>query len=315
MSKSDSKKKIRIGTRATPLAIKQAEIVAKQLVAHNLIGGKDIEIIAMKSAGDLVTSSIGPYDGKGLFTKEIDQALLDERVDIAAHSLKDVESNIAEGISIFGTLEREDPRDALVTINKISSIDDLKNGCLIGTSAPRREAIIRSIRKDIKIIEYRGNFETRVKKLENCEVDATFLAMAGIKRLTYAGCNILPLPTNIMIPAAGQGIICLLARKSDNFIIDIINKISHQPSYLLSKVERVIIEKFEGSCYQPIAVFAQFIDTSNIEISTFISDKSGAKKMEIKEICQTPNAYQVAGEMGEKLLEYYNKFLIDQTIS
>ena len=170
------KRKIRIGTRATNLAIRQAEILADAIINRNLAEKENIEIIKIKSSGDIITSSIGPYDGKSLFTKEIDQALVDSKIDIAAHSVKDLESYLLDGIALLGVLKRMDPRDALITNEDIKSIDGLPQDSLVGTASPRRGAILKSIRRDINIIEFRGNFETRIRKLKNKEVDATLLA-------------------------------------------------------------------------------------------------------------------------------------------
>ena len=220
------KRKIRIGTRATNLAIRQAEILAGAIINRNLAEKENIEIIKIKSSGDIITSSIGPYDGKSLFTKEIDQALADKKIDIAAHSVKDLESYLLDGIALLGVLKRMDPRDALITNEDIKSIDGLPQDSLVGTSSPRRGAILKSIRRDINIIEFRGNFETRIRKLKNKEVDATLLAMAGIQRLNFSECSILPFETDFMIPAAGQGAIGMVARTDDEEVIEIMKKMA-----------------------------------------------------------------------------------------
>ena len=314
MPKSDSNKKLRIGTRATKLAIKQAEILSQEIINKGIEKKDNIEIITIKSSGDYVSASIGPYDGKLLFTKEIDQALIDNRIDIAAHSVKDIESNLFDGLELYGVLEREDPRDALITANKIKNIEDLPQNCLLGTSSPRREAIIRSIRNDIRVIEYRGNFETRIKKLINNEVDATFLAMAGIKRLGYEGCYILPIDTNKFLPAAGQGAIGLIARKDDEIMKDEIETINHQNSYITILAERKVHEKFGGSCYQPIAIFSRFLNENEVSIDAMISNKSGSKNFYLSKIGSKSSIINIAGDIGQKLLEYYNKSLSNDSI-
>ena len=264
MSPSKSTRKIRIGTRATNLAIRQAEILAGAIINKNLAKEEDIEIIKIKSSGDIITSSIGPYDGKSLFTKEIDQALIEDRVDIAAHSVKDIESFLPDGIDLLGVLKRMDPRDALITNENIKSIDELPNNCLVGTSSPRRGAILKSLRQDLNIIEFRGNFETRIKKLQNKEVDATLLAMAGIQRLNFVESNILPFETDVMIPAAGQGAIGMVARTNDKEIIEIISDLNHIESFTCTLAERMVLQNFGGSCFQPIAAFANFDDDAKI---------------------------------------------------
>ena len=158
--------------------------------------------------------------------------------------MKDIESFLPDGIDLLGVLKRMDPRDALITNENIKSIDELPDNCLVGTASPRRGAILKSLRQDVNIIEFRGNFETRIKKLQNKEVDATFLAMAGIQRLNFAGSNILPFETDVMIPAAGQGAIGMVARTDDKEIIEIISDLNHIESFTCILAERMVLTKF-----------------------------------------------------------------------
>ena len=311
MPKSDSNKSIRIGTRATKLAIRQAEILSQEIINKKIAKIDNIEIIPIKSSGDYVSASIGPYDGKLLFTKEIDQALIDKRIDIAAHSVKDLESNLAAELELHGVLEREDPRDALITVDKFDNIDDLPRNCLIGSASPRREAIIRSIREDVRVIEYRGNFETRIKKLLGKEVDATFLAMAGIKRLNYKGCYILPIETREFLPAAGQGAIGLIIRKDDMRAREIVTKLNHQQSYDCIQVERKVMEKFGGSCFQPLAIHAYYLKNDEITIDAVIYSKSGSKNLHLSGNGTSLTIFDIAGDIGQRLLNYYNEHLLN----
>ena len=314
MSDLKSKKILRIGTRGTNLAVKQAEILANNIITKKICSANDIEIIKIKSSGDLVGSSIGPYDGKGLFTKEIDQALLDDKIDIAAHSTKDIESTITDGLDLFGVLEREDPRDALITTNSLTSIENLPGNCLVGTSSPRRGAIIKSIREDIDVIEFRGNFETRIRKLIDKEVDATFLAMAGINRLSFKDCHILPIDTDTMTPAAGQGAIGLVAKIDDQRVIDIIQKLNHNESFTCILAERLVLEKFGGSCFQPIAIYSHYTGINEISITAMISNTNGSKTFKIKEVASEETIFDIASDIGQKLLKYYQEELSKATI-
>ncbi len=309
MASITSMRKIRIGTRSTNLAMRQAEILAGAITNRNLAKEENIEIIKIKSSGDIITSSIGPYDGKRLFTKEIDQALVDNKIDIAAHSVKDLESYLLDEIDLLGVLKRMDPRDALITNKKIKSIDELPKNSLVGTSSPRRSAILKSIRSDINIIEFRGNFETRIRKLMDKEVDGTFLAMAGIQRLNFSDCNIMPLETDFMIPAAGQGAIGMVARKDDSEIIDIIDQLNHIESYICICAERKVLESFGGSCFQPIAAFANFDDDEKITINTMISSDDGTLYENIMEYAKRDTVMDIAGDIGRRLLEYFDKSL------
>jgi len=303
--------KIIIGTRASPLALKQANLISIQLIMNNIINKEDIIIKTIKTSGDIIDKNkLNQYDGKGLFTKEIDKALIEGEIDIASHSVKDIESNLIEGIQISGVLTRDDSRDALVSLDNIQSIEDLKINALVGTSSPRRAAIIKSLRPDIIIKDFRGNFNTRIKKLENNEVDATFLAMAGINRLNFNKNYIAPISINVMIPAAGQGIIGLVTRKNDFKTNKIVNKINNEITFLLAEAERCAVSVFGGSCMQPIAVNAIIEDKNFINIRAMISNNDGSKIFNISKKDSIQNYKELSYDIGNSLLDYYNKNII-----
>jgi hydroxymethylbilane synthase len=303
--------KIIIGTRASPLALKQAKLVSSQLIMNNTINKEDIIIKTINTTGDIVNkNSLNPFDGKGLFTKEIDRALIDGEIDIAAHSAKDIESGLIEGIQISGVLVRDDPRDALVSLGNVKSIEDLKINALVGTSSPRRAAIIKSLRPDIRIKDFRGNFDTRIRKLEDNEVDATILAMAGINRLGFNKNYISPIDVNKMIPAAGQGIIGLITRKNDNRINKIVDGINDKVTFLLAKAERCAVSVLGGSCMQPIGVNATIENENIINIRAMIANEDGSKIFSINKKDSIHNYKELSYNIGISLLDYYNEHLI-----
>ena len=303
--------KIIIGTRASPLALKQAKLVSSQLIMNNKINKEDIIIKIINTSGDFIDkNSLNKFDGKGLFTKEIDRALVNGEIDIAAHSVKDIESDLIEGIQISGVLVRDDPRDALVSVGKVESIEDLKINALVGTSSPRRAAIVKSMRPDIIIKNFRGNFDTRIKKLEDNEVDATFLAMAGINRLNFNKNYISPISINKMIPAAGQGIIGLTTRINDDRINKIVDGINDEITFLLAKAERCAVSVFGGSCMQPIGVNAIIDDENLINIRAMIASEDGSNVFNINKQDSIQNYEELSYDIGRSLLDYYNKHLI-----
>ncbi len=198
---------LRIGTRGSPLAMVQAKTVRSRLAAATGVKEDSIELVVIRTTGDIIQDrTLAEEGGKGLFTKEIEEALLDQRVDLAVHSAKDMPTILPEGLMLAACLEREDPRDVFIS-RKARTLAELPHGASLGTTSPRRQAIAKRMRPDLTIVPLRGNVETRLRKLDNGDVDATLLALAGLKRL-----GLTEHATNIMsaeefLPAAGQGAI------------------------------------------------------------------------------------------------------------
>ena len=204
MSKGSYPEKLIIGTRGSPLALAQANEVRNKLLSLNQIDPEKVKIEIIKTSGDkFLNTSLSKIGGKGLFTKEIQQALIDKRIDIAVHSMKDVETDLPEKLVISTILKREDVRDSFIS-RRYSSIADLPLGSVVGTSSLRRKAQLLNKRKDLKVVEFRGNVQKRLEKLDNNVAVATFLATAGLNRL---GLNELinPISTDEMLPAVAQG--------------------------------------------------------------------------------------------------------------
>lgn len=245
-------KRLRLGTRSSPLAMAQANQIADGIrTASN--GAFTCEIVSFTTTGDqLTTERLINSGGKGLFTRELDDALTRGDLDLTVHSLKDVPSVLPPGQIFAAFPEREDPRDGFLS-RKATSIQGLPEGALLGTASLRREAQALALRPDLKVVTFRGNVATRMRKLEEGLADATFLAMAGLARLGMAGAAT-PVPLEDMLPAAGQGIIGVVVRDdADTELVDVLTQLSHEPSRAAAIAERAFLEKLDGSCRTPIA--------------------------------------------------------------
>lgn len=245
---------LKIGTRGSPLALYQARLIASRL--KQVSGGKLTgEIITFSTKGDqLTTERLINSGGKGLFTREIDRAVDAGECDIGVHSLKDVPSDLPESQELVAFPKRADPRDGLVTLSGIGNLADLPEGATIGTASLRREAQALALRPDLKVISFRGSVQTRLKKLEAGEADATFLAMAGLERLELAD-SATPIAVEEMMPAAGQGIITVAARP--DHLSDLANtalaQVDDASTRLAATAERAFLAELDGSCRTAMA--------------------------------------------------------------
>lgn len=249
---------VRIGTRGSQLALAQAsEVKARLAAAHEALRDPEaVEIVVISTTGDRVQDRpLAEIGGKGLFTKEIEEGLLDGSIDIAVHSMKDVPTALPDGLVIDCILEREDARDAFLS-EKASGIDDLPAGSVIGTSSLRRQALILSRRPDLKVVSFRGNVGTRLRKLENGDVDATLLAMAGLNRLAIQQAGTTPIPADVMLPAVAQGAIGIERRQADDRIAGLLAPLNHSESTIRVTAERAMLAELDGSCRTPIAAHA-----------------------------------------------------------
>ncbi len=249
--------KIRIGTRGSPLALAQArEVVARLTKAHKLAEGA-CEIVVIKTSGDRITDRpLAEEGGKGLFTKEIEEALLDRSIDLAVHSMKDMTTVLPAGLTIGAALKREDPRDAFVSL-KYGSLAEVPAGAVIGTSSLRRQAQVLHRRPDLKIVPLRGNVATRLKKLAEGAADGTFLACAGLKRLGLAEHIREPVSSEIMLPAAAQGAIAIELRADDADTAQLVAPLNDAATALCVAAERAFLARLDGSCRTPIAGLAE----------------------------------------------------------
>ena len=254
----DPKSPLRIGTRGSPLALAQAYETRERLsIAFGLSLGS-FEIVVIKTTGDKVLNRpLKEIGGKGLFTKEIEEALLQESIDIAVHSMKDMPVQQPDGLILDTFLPREDVRDAFVSrIHK--SLADIPQGATVGTSSLRRKAQLMSKRPDLKIVEFRGNVQTRLKKLDDGVAECTFLAVAGLNRLNMEDIITAPISTDEMLPAVAQGAIGIERREKDIKVATMLEAIHNSTTGLLLSAERAFLEALDGSCETPIAGLAEF---------------------------------------------------------
>ena len=255
MSKGSYPEKLIIGTRGSPLALAQANEVRNKLLSFNQIDPEKIKIEIIKTSGDkFLNTSLSKIGGKGLFTKEIQQALIDQRIDIAVHSMKDVETDLPEKLVISTILKREDVRDSFIS-RRYSSIADLPLGSVVGTSSLRRKAQLLNKRKDLKVVEFRGNVQKRLEKLDNNVAVATFLATAGLNRLGLVEL-INPISTDEMLPAVAQGAVGiehLRSEKMEEFLAPLNDSVSKKRV----EAERAFLRELDGSCRTPIGGLAQ----------------------------------------------------------
>ena len=248
--------KIRIGTRGSPLALAQARQVAARLQAAHDLAPDQCELVVIKTTGDRITDRpLIEAGGKGLFTKELEEALFAGDIDLAVHSMKDMPAILPQGLGIRAILEREDPRDAFVSL-KYPSLDAMPAGALIGTSSPRRQAQVLRARPDLRVVGFRGNVETRLRKLEEGVADATFLACAGLNRLGLSQHITAAMPTEVMLPAVAQGAIGIEIRAADDATARLIAPLNHAATALCVTAERAYLAQLEGSCRTPIAGYA-----------------------------------------------------------
>src|ERR671922_1716941 len=249
--------KIRIGTRGSPLALAQAHEVRQRLqIAHGL-ANSDLEIRTIRTSGDRIQDRpLSEVGGKGLFTKEIEEGLLSGGIDLAVHSTKDMQTVLPSGLTISAVLPREDVRDAFISI-KYVSLADLPPAATVGTSSLRRQAQVRRLRPDLQTIEFRGNVETRLKKLQDGAVDATLLAAAGLNRLGKADRITAYLPVEDMLPAVGQGAIAVEVRSDDAATRMLLAPLNDEATALCIAAERAFLAQLDGSCRTPIARLAE----------------------------------------------------------
>lgn len=266
---------IRIGTRGSALALAQANEVRDRLLAsHPHFEAASIEIVPIKTTGDrILDKNLSEIGGKGLFTKEIEEALIAKTIDIAVHSMKDMPAIIPEGLNIACILPREDPRDAFVS-HKYASIGSLPQGAVVGTSSSRRQAQLLAMRPDLEIIPFRGNIGKRIEKLQHGMADAIILAVAGLNRISMQREITAIIPTETMLPAVAQGAIGIECREGDAPILEMLGTIHDTDTALRINAERAFLTVLEGSCRTPIAAYAELAD-NKIFLQALIASTDG----------------------------------------
>jgi len=274
---------LRIGTRGSPLALAQAyETREKLIAAFPELGGEGkIEIVVIKTTGDVVLDrALQDIGGKGLFTKEIDEAMLARDIDLAVHSMKDVPTYLPDGIHLPCMLEREDVRDVFIS-NKAKTVWDLPEGAVVGSASLRRQSQILARRPDLKVITFRGNVQTRMKKLAAGDVDGTMLAAAGLRRLGMEEVITDIMTVEDFVPAVGQGAIGITCMEDDERANRVLAALNHPETVVQVTAERAFLTVLDGSCRTPIAAYAR-LDGDTLHFHGLVAKPDGSEVHQIK---------------------------------
>lgn len=293
-----------IGTRGSPLALYQAHLVQRLLAETSDLGVEAFPIRILKTSGDRLKGHLSAFGGKGLFTKELEEALVTNEIDLAVHSMKDVPTVGQDSLEISAILPREDPRDAFIS-NKYQRLDDLPKGALVGTASIRRRAQLSAMRPDIEYCLLRGNVGTRLQKLADGVCDATFLACAGLKRLEQEAVITEAISTERMLPAPAQGAIGIEIRKSDEAAKALISPLNSRASELAITAERAFLRALDGSCRTPIAALAQW-DGTMMTFKGQVVAKDGSARFsdeETQNLTQVIEAYDLGFRLGQGVRE------------
>jgi hydroxymethylbilane synthase len=294
---------LRIGTRGSPLALIQAEAIRSGLAAAHaeLAASGALEIVTIRTTGDVVRDrTLAAIGGKGLFTKEIEAALLAREIDLAVHSLKDMATQLPDGLAIVCHLPRADPRDAFVSA-RAKRLLDLPQGAVIGSSALRRQAQLLRARPDLRIVPLRGNVETRLGKVSDGKVDATLLAVAGLARLGLEARITELLSTDLMLPAPAQGTIAVETRAGDDRVLRYLKSLDHAPTATRSTAERALLAALDGSCRTPIAALAEIDAQGGLTLHARIIRPDGTQCHEARVSGLAVDAARIGHEVGARL--------------
>ncbi len=290
-----------IGTRGSPLALWQARHVQGRLIAANGLADDAIALKVITTSGDRIHDQpLRDFGGKGLFTKEIDEALIGGAVDLAVHSMKDLPTHLPRSITVAAVLPRADVRDAFVSA-KAESLADLPPGAIVGTSSLRRAAQVRRRRPDLRVVDFRGNVETRLKKLGEGRADATLLALAGLERLGLAAHATSILSTEEMLPAVAQGAIGVTCRVDDEKTRALLDALNDPASAAAIACERAFLARLEGSCKTPIAGLAE-IEKGLMRFRGLILTPDGSEWHETERTDVADRAEAIGADAGEALL-------------
>jgi hydroxymethylbilane synthase len=291
---------LRIGSRGSPLALIQARAVQSGLAAAAGLDARRIEIVAIRTTGDAVQDRpLAEAGGKGLFTKEIEQALIAGKIDLAVHSSKDIPTILPAGLLLAGFLPREDPRDAFIS-RKAKTLRELGPGAVVGTASPRREALVKRLRPDLKVVTLRGNVETRLAKLDAGEVDATILAVAGLKRLGLLAEATAILDPDEFLPAVGQGAIGIETRADDANTRALVAKVDDPDTAIALAAERAFLAVLDGSCRTPIGGHAE-VSGGKIRFRGVIVKSDGSEAFEVAREGRREAAAEIGADAGREL--------------
>lgn len=276
------------------------KIIYDSQYSDNLQNSCKLQIQAFKTTGDrILNKSLSEIGGKSLFTKEIEEALIENRITLAVHSMKDMSAIPPHNLDNLIVIKREDPRDAFVSL-KYKSIEELPQNSVVGTSSTRRKALILAIRPDLKIVDLRGNVNTRLEKLNRNEVDATILAVSGLKRINKENYIQSIIPASTMLPAVGQGAIVVQCRNDDKFSCDLISKINHFETDICVKAERAFLREIEGSCQTPIAGYCEIKDNS-LFLRVLVASPDGSEIYQASRIGSFEDTLKIGQDIGHEI--------------
>ena len=297
------KKKFIIGSRGSKLSLAYSSHVKNLLIKSNLqFDDNSVEIKIIKTSGDIFQNKrISDIGGKGVFCKQIEEELLDSKIDLAVHSLKDLPSRMTEGLCVNAVVKRNDPRDAFLSYSS-KSFNELKPQSKIGTSSFRRQAQINLLRNDLKIVAMRGNIDTRIKKLKNQEFDAIVLSLAGIQMLNLGNQVKEIFTTEQMLPAIGQGTIALQCKKDDKKTLNILKAVNDKETYYCIQAERALLEAIGGDCDTAIGGLAK-LSNEKISLKSELFSNDGNKKFEFQSSGHFKEAKEIGHKVGKELLK------------
>lgn len=294
-----TRREILIGTRGSQLAFWQAKFVAENL-RKNFSGS--VKLVKIKTTGDkILDSPLAKIGGKGLFVKEIEEALLKGEIDLAVHSMKDVPTELPARLTIGAMLERENPGDALISKGDVR-LSDLPESSVIATSSLRRKAQLLNFRPDLKVVDVRGNLDTRVRKMEEGLFDAILLAVAGLVRMGWADKITERISTDIVLPAVGQGSIGIEIRKEDEEMAELVSSLNHKETYVSLTAERAFLKRLEGGCQVPIGALG-LVKDGRFMLSGVVASLDGKRLIRDSVFGDSSQAEIMGINLAERLIE------------
>ena len=291
---------LRIGTRGSPLALAQANEIRGRLAAIHAISVDRIKLDVIRTTGDAIRDRpLAQAGGKGLFTKEIDDALLAGLIDLGVHSAKDLPTTLPPGLAIAAVPPREDARDVFISLTA-KALRDLRSGAIVGTASLRRQALLKRLRPDLTVVNFRGNVETRLRKLEEGVVDATLLALAGLRRLGLVEKATAVLAIDEFLPAVGQGCLAVVARADDTRVLPLIAPLNNTMSAQALTAERAFLAVLDGSCRTPIAGHA-VVAADRLHFQGLIAKPDGSRQLRVEREGPRDDAVLLGAQAGREL--------------
>lgn len=296
-----AKETLILGSRASLLALRQAEMVKDRLIERH--PGITIIVRRITTTGDRITDApLARMGGKGLFIKEIEEALLAGEIDLAVHSLKDMPAELPPGVTIAAVTEREDPRDALITREGTGTLLTLPSGARVGTSSLRRSVQLKALRPDLEVLPLRGNVDTRLRKLDAGQYDAIILAAAGLRRLGLAHRITEWISPDLLLPAIGQGALALETRADDRETLGLVGSVNHAPTEAAVTAERAFLRRFGGSCQIPLAAYAE-IQGNELRLRGLIASLDGRRVLKDQVVGSVFDAEALGHHLARRLID------------